>query len=402
MELSSSASPQSPAPLALSELMAQITPRSDTTHPSDRPASIKQTSRPDAENEPTQSLVPDEPQTPSAQLPSQETSPPLSTEDEAPPTDWLATRQQLLPRRNQGKKADWIRGWSAAVSSHGDAAYCGCSEPMESCSISSDSRGRKGKTSAQFADSVRAAIQTVVHPSSHNSHKKAAVTTTTITAPSSPGPPPLCPHCSRPSSNPPPSTSPTSTSSGSSTSTSNNRFSKNFTKRIISGLLMRVRRPSRSQSAPKRDAGDVRNMPWPDDHHPRWPRTAPGQKTFLARPASQPLSAPVSTPVEKLRSFSRGDGGVRGGSPGDRVLSWFGREALLGRGRGDNNNRNVNDGRSGGARRVGGSGSSSTSSDLDGIIDSGRHHRRPGLSRSMSRLQRAAALLQRAANRPKD
>ncbi|KAK4129568.1 hypothetical protein N657DRAFT_652921 [Parathielavia appendiculata] len=337
MELSSNASPQSRAPLALSELMAQIPPRSDTTHPSDKPASIKQTSKLDAVKEPTQSPVPDEPQTPTTQLQSQQTSPPPSTQEEEdsspPPTDWLATRQQLLPRKTQGKKADWIRGWSAAVSSHGDAAYCACSEPMESSSIGSDNRGRVGKTSAQFADSVRTALQTVVNPGG-----------------------------------------------------------KNFTKRVISGLLLRVRRPQRSQSAHKRDAGDV---PWPDGYQPRWASTAHGQKRCIARPSSQPLSAPVSAPVEKLRSVSRGDGGGRGGPLGGRVLSWFGGEAR------SVNNRNGNDGRDDGARGVGFS-TSSSSSDLDGITDSDQHHRRTALSRSMSRLQRAAALLQRATNRPKD
>ncbi|KAK3394140.1 hypothetical protein B0H63DRAFT_37755 [Podospora didyma] len=42
--------------------------------------------------------------------------------------DWQATRSQLLPSRNHGKKADWIRGWSEAVGEHGQATYCACSE----------------------------------------------------------------------------------------------------------------------------------------------------------------------------------------------------------------------------------------------------------------------------------
>jgi hypothetical protein len=173
---------------------------------------------------------------------------------------------------------------------------------------------------------------------------------------------------------------------------------------------MRVRRPARSQSQSafhKRDAtadndaspSEMRKMTWPEEYHPRWATTAQGQKRFLSRPASQPLSAPVSAPVEKLRSASRGGTAGGGGGGVGGVMSWFGGDARSRsrRGKGGHHHRRghhavVDD-------------SSSSSDELDGIgiTDSDEHHpQRPGLARNMSRLQRAAALLQRATSRPKD
>ena len=450
MDLSSNASPrslptpQSPAPLALSEFMAQATPCSDTTNPSDKPALSQDIPRPvEAVAQPKQAPIRDEPRAETPQRPSppqetqpQETRPAPAKEDITAPVDWLATRQQLLPRRNQGKKADWIRGWSQAVSSYGEETYCACSETIEAHGVI---RGRKAKTSAQLADNVRAILQRTASPSStitsNNNNPKSKPTT-----PATPEPD-LCRLCSRPPSS--------STGNG-----SNNNSSKLLRhspsgsatlingKRFFSDLLLRVtRRPSsRSKSAAhaahasaahKRDA-EIRNLAWPEDCQPRWATTGTGgadQKRVLARPPSQPVSAPVhgtgagvgvgggaggggagagASPVTtgagvgvgKLLLKSSPAQAEGGGGGGGGYFVWKSRSrgkllpALTG----------TNGGGAVGGSGAGLGGAQSLSSELDGISDSDvdAQHRGLGLSRSMSRLQRAAALLQRATARSKD
>ena len=363
MDLSSNASPrslptpQSPAPLALSEFMAQTTPCSDTTNPSDKPDKPvlpQDGASPGAVEEPLQTPAQDEPQV--------ETPPPLdesphrsSTQEESPPpADWLATRQQLLPRRNQGKKADWIRGWSQAVSNHGEEAYCACSETVEN-----QTRGRKGRTS-DIAGNVRAILQRTNSPT-FNSNNKSATTAATPE-------PEVCRNCSRPPS-PPEGASPSSANPASERPLS--LGARSFGKRV-SELLMRVRplRPGRSKSAHKRDA-EIRKMAWPEECQPRWATTGQGQKRFLVRPPSHPVSAPTA-PLTVQKSQSMDYFGTRSHSRG-RISAGGG---------------------VGGAAVLGPS-----SSELDGATDSDAP--RPGLARSMSRLQRAAAMLQRATSRSK-
>ncbi|KAK3310116.1 uncharacterized protein B0T15DRAFT_25023 [Chaetomium strumarium] len=334
--------PQSPpAPMALSEFMAQTAPFSDTTNASDtsplppgvsKPEGAEELSRASEQDKPESQTTPEEQQQPPAlQAPS------CSPDSSPPPIDWLATRQQLLPRRNQGKKADWIRGWSQAVSMHGEETYCACSETVES------SRGRKGKTS-DLAGNVRAMLQRAGSPSNNK--------------PATPFEPGLCRNCSRPAS-PPPSTG---------TSLAGEKYGlaggRRFSKRV-SELLMRVRSPrpatwrSKSEHHKRGDSGGASaKMAWlPDPEcQPRWATTGHGQKRFLVRPPSQPVPAPASAPAHKARSMDIFPGHAR--------------------------------------RRSNLYAPSSETSDSDAP--------RPGLSRSMSRLQRAAALLQRATSRPKD
>ncbi|KAK3300337.1 uncharacterized protein B0H64DRAFT_448510 [Chaetomium fimeti] len=424
MDLSSNASPrslptpQSPAPLALSEFMAQATPCSDTTNPpSDKPELSQDISSPvRAVAEPKPASVREEPRTVTPQRPPapeeaqiQETRPPPTRDDTTPPpTDWLATRQQLLPRRNQGKKADWIRGWSQAVSSYGEETYCACSETIEHHGAN---RGRKAKTSAQLADNVRAILQRTASPSS------------TKSKPTTPEPE-VCRLCSRP-----PSTTAGNGSSGWGGSTGllhSPGTGRGLLpgKRFFSELLLRVRRPSsssspRSKSAAaaataaashKRDA-EIRNLAaWPEDCQPRWATTSgPRQKRFLVRPPSQPVSAPVqgtgagtgtgpaaaAAAAQRLKS-SPAPGGETAAAAGYFVWKSRARGRLLPTLAGTNG---------GGGAAGSGAGlgaASSSSSDLGGTSDSDVDAHRPGLSRSFSRLQRAAALLQRATARSKD
>ncbi|KAK4240040.1 hypothetical protein C8A03DRAFT_42415 [Achaetomium macrosporum] len=332
--------PQSPpAPLALSEFMAQTAPFSDTTNPSDTPPFPPGGSKPEVVEEPSRVSEQDKP--PQSQTPEQQQSPalqapPRTPDSSPPPADWLATRQQLLPRRNQGKKADWIRGWSQAVSMHGEETYCACSETVES------NRGRKGKAS-DLAGNVRAILQRAGSPSNNNK-------------PAAPCEPEVCRNCSRPAS-PPPSTG---------TSLAGEKYGlaggRSFSKRV-SELLMRVRspRPSswRSKSEHKRgDSAGGGKIAWlPEECQPRWATTGQGQKRFLVRPPSQPVPAPAMAPAHKARSM----------------------DIFPGHARRRSNPYNT---------------PSSETSDSDAP--------RPGLSRSTSRLQRAAALLQRATSRPKD
>ncbi|KAG7293083.1 hypothetical protein NEMBOFW57_003129 [Staphylotrichum longicolle] len=303
-----------------------------------------------------QTAAQDEPQA-ETPLPPEETTNRSSTQEESPPpTDWLATRQQLLPRRNQGKKADWIRGWSQAVSNHGEEAYCACSETVEN-----QTRGRKGRTS-DIAGNVRAILQRTSSPTfNSNNNNKATATTATPE-------PEVCRNCSRPPS-PPEGTSATSANQTSERPLS--LGARSFGKRV-SELLMRVRPslPGRSKSAHKRDA-EIRKMAWPEDCQPHWATTGQGQKRFLVRPPSHPVSAPTA-PVTVQKSQSMDYFGTRSHSRG-RISAGGG---------------------VGGAAVLGPS-----SSELDGVTDSDAP--RPRLARSMSRLQRAAALLHRATSRPK-
>jgi len=66
----------------------------------------------------------------------------------APPStaDWLAKRNQLRPHKHQGSKADWVRGWSEGVGAHGQETYCACSE---SSSVGDWSLGSRGSSSAK-------------------------------------------------------------------------------------------------------------------------------------------------------------------------------------------------------------------------------------------------------------
>ena len=307
---------------------------------------------------------------PLAKIPTQQPddiqTPPLTQQESPPPTDWLATRQQLLPRRNQGRKADWIRGWSQAVSDHGETAYCACSETVEA-----GNRGRKGRTS-DIAGNVRAILQRTTSPT-HTKSTPAITTTTTTTIPATPEPE-ICPNCSRPPS-PPETPSPT-LGSHLSSARPLSHGGRTLAKRV-GELFARVRRGRSSSSAHKRDA-EIRRLAWPVECQPRWATTGQGQKRFLVRPPSQPVSAPTAP-------------GGGGGAHKAQSMDYF----AAGGGARSHSRGRISAGGVGG----GGAHMRPSSSEMDGGSDSEAVP--PGLARSMSRLRRAAALLQRATTRSK-
>jgi hypothetical protein len=346
--------PQSPAPLALSEYMAQATPCSDTTHPSEKPPLSTDVKEPEAVEEPKPAPVLDAPQldtpqTTTRQQQPEEKQPQPPHQEGDTPDDWLATRQQLLPRRTQGKRADWIRGWSQAVSSHGDEAYCACSETIESI----HGRGRKSK-SMDLAGNVRAILHRTSSPSSPT---KSPATDSAD--------PEVCRNCNRPTY-PPPNTAAETASTLSEKSHSHR--TRNLGKRL-SNLFTRVR-PSRSKSTTRKREQAIRNMTWNEEYQPQWATTGQGEKRLLVRPPSQPVSAPVGGTMPKSREGRDFFGGIRNSHSRGRIPTNAAADA------------------------------GPSSSGLEGITDSDAP--RGGMSRSLSRLQRAAALLQRATGRPKD
>lgn len=246
--------PPSPAPpLALSEFIAQ-TPCSDYTTcdgPSLRPGvekmgDIGERRRADEEDKPRL-------QTPQ-QRPAEDPAPPSNAEQGAAPLDWLATRSQLLPRRNQGGKADWVRGWSEAVGVHGEETYCACSETVAGDKV------WKGRASG-LASNVRAILQ-AASPTSRSPAKSE---------------PDLCRNCSRPPSSPP------STATSSASETPGLQRSRVFGRKV-NEFLMRVK-PRQSKSGHGCDAG-YQNIVWPENYQPKW---ATDHRRLLVRPPEQPV-----------------------------------------------------------------------------------------------------------------
>ncbi|KAK3906712.1 hypothetical protein C8A05DRAFT_11579, partial [Staphylotrichum tortipilum] len=307
--------------------------------------------------------------------------PPPTPRDTPPPTDWLSTRQQLLPRRNQGKKADWIRGWSLAVTNHGADAYCACSSTVET-----SLHGRKGGRTSDLAGNVRAILQRAGSPATnHANNNNNYYNKPTATTPE----PDLCPNCAHPP--PPPTGTPGALSCCDPACDGPvSHVGRSFSKRV-SALLTRVRaaRPGhdrRCKSAPKETDAETRKTAatggsgggWPETCQPRWATAEQGQKRFLVRPPSQPVSAPAPAKSHSLDYFARHSHSRGKAAPGG----------------------------GGGAGPGGGGGGNGavgpTLSELDGLSDSDVPRTAAGLARSMSRLQRAAALLQRATSRPRE
>jgi hypothetical protein len=387
---------QSPVPLALSEYIARAAPCSDTTV-SDKPVvDIKEQYV--VAQEPEKATIQDQPGSSSPNPQPDEKSPPplpnVDTEPPPPPADWLAIRQQLLPRKNQGKKADWIRGWSHAVSMHGDSAYCACSETLEHAYRV----GRKSRSS-DIAGNMRSIFQRAASPSSSNKNSRPAPELE------------ICPNCSRPSSPPPSPSAIVSFGSDKAYSFSARSITKRFSDLMVRVRSLRPEKPifprkPRRRRGRRRGSGDgnddddddddegLHTATWPPegDYQPPWAvavnQTRPQKRSFIPpRPSSQPVSAAppksssrgggASEYIAVLRnSLSRGrlsvHGGVAGGATnGDKVL------------------------RNGAARQA----SSSTSE----MSDSDARNPHTGLAKSLSRLGRAAALLQRttSATRPK-
>ncbi|KAJ4297134.1 Inositol-1,4,5-trisphosphate 5-phosphatase 1 [Collariella sp. IMI 366227] len=272
----------------------------------------------------------------------------------------------VLPGTDIATLPNWIRGWSQAVTVHGDEAYCACSETIHTTAASDTNsptriKARRSKTT-DLTSNVRAILHRTTSATPHPS--RLSVPSPELS---------LCRNCSRPAS-------PAASTGGGSVTDEKHELQggRGISKRF-SELLSRVRpRQSRSAAAAaanKRDA-EIRNLAWPEEYQPQWATTGKGEKRLLVRPPSQPLSAPAGV-------------GQKGGS-GSKAKSMdifpghaFRRKAAPnGHGHG------------------GGIGAESTGSDLDELSDSDAP--RHGLSRSMSRLQRAAALLHRVTSRPKD
>lgn len=137
---SSRSSPQSPfPPLALSDFLSQRPVSSYGDDDDDRIAATPVTTPTKEQDVGPSQLLSGNHQPPvrpglhgpnngSLTLPREITGP---THRQDPLTvNWQAKRSQLPPSKNLGKKGDWVRSWSEAVSAHGDTAYCACSEPL--------------------------------------------------------------------------------------------------------------------------------------------------------------------------------------------------------------------------------------------------------------------------------
>ncbi|KAK4184040.1 hypothetical protein QBC35DRAFT_68927 [Podospora australis] len=326
-----STSPHRPAPpLALSEFLARSAPFANYTYGYDGPG--ESTSTPElatfrTEEDPTLTPANRVVSGPPAQayygrvaMAETQSAPAqgAAAEPQIRPTlplsssDWLATRQQLLPSRNQGKKADWIRGWSESVDAHGMDTYCACSEPVDG--------PRRGKgRKIELTEGVRSILQ-----SAASSSKTAVSSDEAID---------VCRNCSRHPDVPADSDAGRPAADNKSKSP----LSQSFGKKVYE-LLKRVK-PNRMSSAHKRDA-EIRQMTRPNSQ-PRWL-------------SAQRLAASTPTtprPVEKSRSMDI----FPGRRPAQAVIT----------------------------------------PSSDSFSDSDAPRGGVAVSKSMSRLQRAAALLQR-------
>ncbi|KAK0667591.1 hypothetical protein QBC41DRAFT_134788 [Cercophora samala] len=179
---------------------------------------------------------------------------------EASNPDWLSTRQQLLPSRNQGKKADWIRGWSEGVGMA--ETYCQCSEIMEG------DRGEKGRKK-DAAEGHKSKTQgSGAAPKGDARHEAED----------------LCRNCSRP-----PSPPPEEEGSRAGSETSKSRPGLGFGKKVTD-LLRRVK-PNRMSSAHKRDA-EIRELTRPNSQ-PKWLSNQRLISTPTPRPAQKSLSMDI-------------------------------------------------------------------------------------------------------------
>jgi len=120
--------------------------------------------------------------------PDPDTEPAPAAQVPASTTDWQAKRNQLRPSKNQGSKADWIRGWSEGVSAHGCETYCACSEPS---SIGEQTFASKG---SDIKSGVRAILRVKRSVSSNTNGSALPVTNVSMAG--------VCPHCSRMNSPP--------------------------------------------------------------------------------------------------------------------------------------------------------------------------------------------------------
>ncbi|KAK4181660.1 hypothetical protein QBC36DRAFT_67054 [Triangularia setosa] len=180
---------------------------------------------------------------------------------EASNSDWLSTRQQLLPSRNQGKKADWIRGWSEGVGMA--ETYCVCSEIMDG------DRGEKG-SKKEAAEGNKCRVQGSGPAIKGDARLEAED---------------ICRNCSRPPSPPPEEDGSTRAGSENSKSPPGLGFGKKVT-----DLLRRVK-PNKMSSAHKRDA-EIRELTRPNSQ-PKWLSNQRLTSTPTSRPAQKSLSMDI-------------------------------------------------------------------------------------------------------------
>ncbi|KAK3995356.1 hypothetical protein QBC44DRAFT_234065 [Cladorrhinum sp. PSN332] len=228
-------------PVALSDFIARTTPFTEYTNLYDGPASSPEATRTEANGQSMQISGQDAPQGQNTDINGASTPPEAqesSTRNDGWSSEWLATRSQLMPSRHQGKKADWIRGWSEAVVIHGTETYCCCSETLDA-----NQGGGKGKK-----NDITGAVRFMRLGSGSTVKEASSVETINI-----------CPNCSRPPS-PPLSTVASATSEEKTASRQSQSFGKKVTE-----LLKRVKR---SHSANRRDA-EIRELTRPNSQ-PRW------------------------------------------------------------------------------------------------------------------------------------
>ncbi|KAK0631699.1 hypothetical protein B0T14DRAFT_8326 [Immersiella caudata] len=109
-------------------------------------------------------------------------------------TDWQSKRNQLRPSRNQGSKADWIRGWSEGVGVHGCETYCACSESSSAGDLNVASKA------PEIKGGVRAILRVKRAVSSNTNGTSLPVTSVSAVS--------VCPNCGRITS--PPNSAPAS------------------------------------------------------------------------------------------------------------------------------------------------------------------------------------------------
>ncbi|KAK0657118.1 hypothetical protein B0T16DRAFT_52153 [Cercophora newfieldiana] len=147
-------------------------------------------------------------------------------------TDWQAKRNQLRPSKNQGSKADWIRGWSEGVGAHGCETYCACSEASSAGDPNLISKGTDIKSGVR-------AILRVKRTVSSNANG-AALPVTTISATG------ICPNCGR-------MTSPANSAPASLRDEERDVKPKGGFAKKLNGLLQRAkhhrRKPSNNQAS---------------------------------------------------------------------------------------------------------------------------------------------------------
>lgn len=312
-----STSPHRPVPpLALSEFIAQ-SPFSNYSYGHDgpgAPASTPEMASFRAEEEPT-AAPGQQPQAyfdivaaPNTQSAAQRSADGTQTRSSAliSNSEWLATRQQLLPSRNQGKKADWIRGWSEGVGAHGTETYCACSEPVDG------PRRLKGKRSD--ITGVKMILQSVASASRTEVGSDVAVD--------------ICRNCSRI----PPSSADSDANRVAADTKQKSPLSQGFGK--VYDLIRRVK-PNRMSSAHKRDA-EIRQMTRPNSQ-PRWlsaqrlaastptPPAVEKSRSMDVFPSRRPTQAPITPSPD---SYSDSDA-PRGGAAVSKSMSRLQRAAAL-------------------------------------------------------------------------